>query len=111
METGGFPAILSGLRAKAADESGDFPAQVREFSQLAAADRDESPARRRTSGDAPGACYWMVWQRSQSCLMTEPSFALWLSSWHRKQPGNAMWPMLFGYVPHPTFMLGNTLRR
>ena len=38
----------------------------------------------------------MAWQVSQSWLIVLPSFVLWLSSWQRKQPGESMWPMLFG---------------
>ena len=34
-----------------------------------------------------GSGYSMWWQVSQSCPIVLPSFVLWLSSWHRKQPG------------------------
>ena len=40
--------------------------------------------------------------------MTWPSADLWLSEWQRKQPGESMWPMLFGYVPQVTFIAGKT---
>ena len=59
--------------------------------------------------------YSMVWQRLQSCEMTLPGFVRWLSSWHRKHPGNglgpgSLWPTLFAYEPHVTFIVGNTFR-
>ena len=40
--------------------------------------------------------YSILWQVSQSCEMVFPSFDLWLSSWHRKHPGESMCPMLLG---------------
>ena len=51
------------------------------------------------------------WQYSQSALMVEPSFAVFEPSWQRKQPGDAMCPVLSGYRPQVTFIAGNTFRR
>ena len=38
------------------------------------------------AGYAQEAGVTSVWQYSQSPLIVDPSFAVWLSSWHRKQP-------------------------
>ena len=55
------------------------------------------PAPLSCMSSVPLPCARMVWQELQSLEeMVRPVALVCLLSWQRKQPGQSLWPMLFG---------------